>query len=149
MKIQLTNAQKLAIHAANTMGTLYVPQTATGGAKTSDEFFNAVKGKTVEVELLEVGAVTISGRNNSKGIATTDQVFRSVCKVKVGNETSEVRLHLCDIVGLMKSGGKGSVTFGTYKPENSNNTYLVPVAASRASAAEVVEYVDANAEVLA
>ena len=147
MKISISKALLAQIQASAGNETLYIPKTGSG-ATTSPEFFAAVADKTIEIELLSVGEVIKQGRNNSAGIATGDDVYRAVCKLRAGTVESEVRLHLCDIVPLLESGGKGLVTFGVYQPQGNTNKYLVPKSANRANTAQIVAYM-AKAENLA
>lgn len=134
------------ILASCNAGTYYVPAMG-GGVKVSEEFFEAVKGKTVEVELLTVGQPVKSGRTNKSNFATNEDVFKCNCTVKAKGKESELKLQFSDVVGILGEGGKGNVHFGTFKPEGRDETYLVPVAEKRATSVQVAAYVTANSEV--
>jgi hypothetical protein len=138
-KIQISSALLKQIQASAGNETLYIPKNGSS-VSTSPEFFAAVADKTIEVELLTVGEVVKGGRSDKNGIATSDDVYRAVCKLRAGSIESEVRLHLCDIVGLAQSGGKGVVSFGVYQPTGKTDRYLVPKSANRATTIQIIEF---------
>lgn len=148
MKIIVSQKDQAAILHTVDEGTFYQSQQNSGASpKVEEGFFNHVKGKTLEVEILDHSPVIRQGRNNSAGIATTDVVWKSDVTMKAGNFQSKVRIQFADLVACANGGGKGIFTFGTYTPEGKSNTYLVPVCSTRCTPIEVAAYVKEKAEV--
>jgi len=148
MTLNITSAQRNQILASLGANTFYIPNSASGGVKVEEKFKEAVKKKTVEITLLEIKEIVKQGRTNKQNIATSDDVFRAVCRVSA-NEAGEtdIRLHLCDVIPMLKNGNKGTFKFGVYAP--SGTEYLVPENISRASFSEISDYITAEKPVTA
>lgn len=135
LKIGFSDVQRGHIAACIAAGTLYVPK--TGGAVTvSKEFKEQMLKSGVEtVRLLEVGAISVTGRNDRSGLPTSDSVYKIECKVQAGQLQTSIRLHLCDVVALINSeNNETKFSFSEYQG------YLVPSAHNRATASEIAEY---------
>lgn len=144
----ISNSIKAQIKGAVLGGNFYLPnQSNFNSVKTSAELFAAVAGKTLEVELISFNFSPMTGRNNSNGFATGDAVFKGVATIKVGTVQSDIRLHVADAGALAKNGGKGIITFSTFKPDGKDVTYLVPQAAERLTAEQVETWVESLATV--
>ena len=149
--LQIESKEASAILGTVNDGTYYQPQSNSGASpKVEQAFFEEVAGKTKEVTVLSYGKAIRQGRNNAAGIATTDVVWKMDCELETsGQKRSKVRIQLADAVALAKTGNKGTITFGTYKPEGRDTTYLVPVCTTRATALEVAEFIKASVNVTA
>ena len=144
LKMNIAPAMRGQILAAISGETFYIPKNG-GSVNTSSEFKELVKGKQKPTTLLEVGTLLKQGRTNSNNIATGDDVFRAVCKVKCGDLETEIRLHLVDIVTLLLADNNTAViSYGTYYPEKEDKTtfYLVPACAERVNAEKVKDYIE-------
>jgi len=141
LNLLLSDVQKQHIAACYAAGTLHVPKSGGGVTVKPDFRILALDAKLLEVELIEVGAVNVTGRTDKSGLATADSVYKVTCKIKAGEKQTDIRLHLCDVVGLLKQGGKGQMTFSNYKADNGNE-YLVPTCVNRASSSEIFQYIN-------
>lgn len=141
LSLLLSDVQRQHIAACYAAGTLHVPKSG-GGVTVKPDFKNfALEAKLLDVKLIEVGAVNVTGRTDKSGLATADSVYKVVCKIQAGQLETDIRLHLCDVVGLLKGGGTGQMSFSAYKADNGNE-YLVPTCVNRASSAEIFEYIN-------
>lgn len=141
LALLLSDVQKQHIAACYAAGTLHVPKSG-GGVTVKPEFKAfALESKLLDVTLVEVGAISVTGRTDKSGLATADSVYKVTCRIKAGEKETDIRLHLCDVVGLLKQNGTGQMTFSNYKADNGNE-YLVPTCVNRASSAEIFEYIN-------
>lgn len=141
LALLLSDVQKQHIAACYAAGTLHVPKSGGGVTVKPDFRILALDAKLLEVELIEVGAINVTGRTDKSGLATADSVYKVTCRLKAGEKETDIRLHLCDVVGLLKQGGKGQMSFSNYKADNGNE-YLVPACVNRASSAEIFDYIN-------
>lgn len=151
----ISEAVRQQVLASFGAGSLHTPNSVSG-VECSEEFFNLAKDKTHEVTVVSHEGITKSGRttklSNGAVVATGDDVYRALCTIQIGTVEAKLRLHLCDLLPLVKSGGKGKMSFGTYYPGNETGPerdkpevvkYLVPKAVSRYTAAEIAEAMEA------
>jgi hypothetical protein len=136
IKDVISDNQRAHILASLNNGTLYVPKQGSG-VKVKPEFFTAAAGQTHEMELLKVEALSLNGRNDKAGMPTSDSVYKVTCEVQIGQITSPIKLHLCDVLPLMAT-GKAIFSFSIY--ETGGNKYLVPQAKERFSSAQIAEF---------
>lgn len=156
-KLNVSKEIKDVIVSAISAGTFYTPQTIEG-IECAHEDFPQYAGKTLAVNVLNVGTLVKSGRTQKVGtntIGTEFDTFRALVTLQSGQAgTIKVRLHLCDLLPLLASEeGKGTLTFGTYYPngekgEDRNKEgvtrYLVPTSPMRYSADAIKEALTNN-----
>ncbi len=148
----VSEAVKAQVLSSFNGGTLHTP-TQVSGIECSEEFFTLAKTGVHEVTILSHEGVVKSGRttklSNGAVVATGEDVYRALCTVQIGTLQAKLRLHLCDLLPLVKAGGKGNMSFGTYypNPDDKDNPdavkYLVPKAAQRYTSAEIAAAMEA------
>ena len=156
-KLNVSKEIRDVIVSAISAGTFYTPQTIEG-IECADEDFPQYAGKTLAVNVLNVGTLVKAGRTQKVGtntIGTEFDTFRALVTLQSGQAGAiKVRLHLCDLLPLLASeAGKGTLTFGTYYPngekgEDRNKDgvtrYLVPTSPMRYSADAIKEALTSN-----
>jgi hypothetical protein len=147
----VSEAVKAQVLSSFKGGSLHTP-TQVSGIECDEAFFALAKDGTHEVTILSHEGVVKSGRttklSNGAVVATGEDVYRALCTLQIGTLQAKLRLHLCDLLPLVKAGGKGKMSFGTYYPDPNDKgpdavKYLVPKAAERYTASEIAAAMEA------
>jgi hypothetical protein len=158
-KLNVSKEIRDVIVSAISAGTFYTPQTIEG-IECAHEDFPQYAGKTLAVNVLNVGTLVKSGRTQKVGangsvVGTEFDTFRALVTLQSGQAGAiKVRLHLCDLLPLLASeAGEGTLTFGTYYPNGEKGEarekegvtrYLVPTSPMRYSADAIKEALTNN-----
>lgn len=142
MQVIISDTIKQQLALALSTGSIHEAGGSVDSVNPSEDFKNAVIGKTLEVELIEAKMTAKEG-GQTRGIPNGKDKFRAICTLFVPsiNMTEKVRLHLQDVAAL--SSGKGQITFSKYQPEGSDKVYVVCQAVQRTTIAKAVEWAEA------
>ena len=152
--------QSVIVSALNA-GTFYSPLRVDGIECSESDFWHFA-GKTLPVEITEIGPLVKAGRtqkvgNNGAIVGTEQDTFRALVSLKSGESgVIKVRLHLCDLLPLLAQmdDKERKLTFGTYFPNGEKTEeerrkdgvtkYLVPTSPQRYTNEQIKEAITAG-----